>query len=207
MDRDRFSLETIIYVVVGLVFFAVFLTCYRAAFPSASIRLEVTRDEAVKEAADFLENQGFDLSYYEEAKIFGANGYGAVFLQQTQGMEEANRMMDGEVPIWRWQCRWFQSGEKEEFRVNVDPSGRIISFTHAIEEDKAGAEIPQEEAEEIAKNFITDVAGIDLSGYERVEASTKYCMKNYHIFIYGCGICATGTPCESGVPKQLVKER
>ncbi len=38
---------------------------------------------------------------------------------------------------------------------------------------------------------------------KRVEASTKYCSRNYHIFIYGCGICATGTPCESGIPKQL----
>ena len=41
---------------------------------------------------------------------------------------------------------------------------------------------------------------------KRVEASTKYCNKNYHIFIYGCGICATGTPCESRVPKQLQEE-
>jgi epoxyqueuosine reductase QueG len=40
---------------------------------------------------------------------------------------------------------------------------------------------------------------------KRVEASTKYCNRYYHIFIYGCGICATGTPCESGIPKQLQK--
>jgi len=40
---------------------------------------------------------------------------------------------------------------------------------------------------------------------KRVEASTKYCIKNYHIFIYGCGICATGTPCESSIPEPLQK--
>ncbi len=39
--------------------------------------------------------------------------------------------------------------------------------------------------------------------YQRVAASTKYCNKNYHIFIYGCGLCATGTPCESGIPEAL----
>ena len=39
---------------------------------------------------------------------------------------------------------------------------------------------------------------------KRVEASTKYCMKGYHIFIYGCGICATGTPCESCIPEPLI---
>ncbi len=38
---------------------------------------------------------------------------------------------------------------------------------------------------------------------KRVAASTKHCLKNHHIFIYGCGLCATDTPCESGIPKQL----
>ncbi|MBN2290350.1 MAG: CPBP family intramembrane metalloprotease [Candidatus Glassbacteria bacterium] len=173
MNRDRFNLETIIYLVVGLVFFAIFITCYQAAFPSASIKLEVTRSQAVEVASEFLQARGYDLSGYTEAKIFGVNSYGAVFLQQTQGMEKANEMMDGEVPIWRWQCRWFKSGEKEEFRVFVDPAGQVISFRHAIEEDKAGAEIPQEAAEALAKDFLTGVAGLDLSLYERVEASTK----------------------------------
>jgi hypothetical protein len=42
---------------------------------------------------------------------------------------------------------------------------------------------------------------------KRVEASTKHCLRNFHIFIYGCGICATGTPCESGIPEPLRKEK
>ncbi len=42
--------------------------------------------------------------------------------------------------------------------------------------------------------------------YKHVAASTKYCNKNYHIFIYGCGLCATGVPCESGIPKPLLKK-
>jgi hypothetical protein len=173
MDRERFSLETIIYVIIGLIFFAIFVSFYRAAFPSASIRLEVTKGEAKEIATEFMKTQDFDLSGYNNAEIFGVNGTGAVFLQQTQGMERANEMMDGEVPIWRWQCRWFRSGEKEEFWLYVDPSGEVISFSHAIEEDKAGATITQEEAEELAKDFLTEVAGLDLSVYERVEASTK----------------------------------
>lgn len=41
--------------------------------------------------------------------------------------------------------------------------------------------------------------------YKRVADSTKYCLKNYHIFIYGCGLCATGVPCESGIPAGLKK--
>lgn len=44
--------------------------------------------------------------------------------------------------------------------------------------------------------------------YKHVANSLKYCLKNYHIFIYGCGLCATGVPCESGIPvKQGMENR
>jgi epoxyqueuosine reductase len=39
--------------------------------------------------------------------------------------------------------------------------------------------------------------------YRRVASSLPYCNKNYHLFIYGCGLCATGVPCESGIPRAL----
>ncbi|MFQ5876388.1 MAG: CPBP family intramembrane glutamic endopeptidase [Acidobacteriota bacterium] len=173
MNRDRFSAETLVYVLVGIVFLWIFIAYYPAAFPQASIRLGVTRDEARRIAARFLEERGYDLSGYESAVVFDADNTGAVFLQKTQGMERANRLMEGDVPIWRWRCRWFRSAEKEEYRVYVDPSGEVIRFLHAIEDDKEGATIPQEEGETMASEFVAGVMGIDLSEYERVEASTK----------------------------------
>jgi hypothetical protein len=39
--------------------------------------------------------------------------------------------------------------------------------------------------------------------YQKVSDSLKYCNKHYHIFIYGCGLCATGVPCESEIPMPL----
>jgi len=42
--------------------------------------------------------------------------------------------------------------------------------------------------------------------YKRVAQSTFYCNRNYHIFIYGCGLCSVGVPCESRIPKVLQKK-
>jgi NAD-dependent dihydropyrimidine dehydrogenase PreA subunit len=42
--------------------------------------------------------------------------------------------------------------------------------------------------------------------YQKVASSLKYCNKHYHIFIYGCGLCATGVPCESEIPKALRRD-
>jgi len=36
--------------------------------------------------------------------------------------------------------------------------------------------------------------------YKKVASTLPYCNKHYHIFIYGCGLCATGVPCEAGIP-------
>lgn len=42
--------------------------------------------------------------------------------------------------------------------------------------------------------------------YQKVAKSIKYCNSNYHIFIYGCGLCATGVPCESKIPKAIQRK-
>jgi len=41
--------------------------------------------------------------------------------------------------------------------------------------------------------------------YGRVAKSLKYCIRNYHTFIIGCGLCSTGVPCESAIPKGALK--
>ncbi len=42
--------------------------------------------------------------------------------------------------------------------------------------------------------------------YQHVARSLAYCNRNYHIFIYGCGLCATGVPCESRIPTPTNQE-
>jgi len=37
--------------------------------------------------------------------------------------------------------------------------------------------------------------------YRKVASSLRHCNASYHIFIYGCGLCATGVPCEAGIPR------
>jgi hypothetical protein len=173
MNKDRFSTETIIYVVVGLVFLGIFIAYYDRAFPTASIDLKLTREEAKQKAEEFLKARGYDLSGFESATIFGANQAASVFLEKTQGMEKANEMMRSEVPIWRWQCRWFKSAEKEELQVYVDQNGEIVHFSHLIEEAKEGANLEPDSARALATDYLVDVAGIDTTKYEKVEASSE----------------------------------
>jgi hypothetical protein len=40
-----------------------------------------------------------------------------------------------------------------------------------------------------------------------MAAILKFCNSNFRFFIYGCGICATGVPCESGTVAPLITDR
>jgi hypothetical protein len=42
--------------------------------------------------------------------------------------------------------------------------------------------------------------------YQHVAQSLSYCNNHHHIFIYGCGLCATGVPCESRIPPPVRAE-
>lgn len=181
--RDRFSAETITYLIVGLVFLFIFIRYYEQAFPTASIDLKVTRPEVIQKAAEFLTARGYQLGPYEQAAVFGAHEAAALFLEQTQGMEKANQMMRSEVPVWRWQCRWFQSTQKEEFQVYVDQHGEIVHFSHLLAEAKEGADLEVAEARALAANYLVKVAGIDTTEYEQVESSTeKQDQRTDHLF-------------------------
>ena len=56
------------------------------------------------------------------------------------------------------------------------------------------------------------VGAIDINGhdketcYDRVAKSLRYCNTNYHIFIYGCGLCSVKVPCEAKIPKKTTAD-
>lgn len=173
MKKDHFTLGLIVLIALGLAGLFVFVKLYDSAFPTASIDLKVSRKEAQEIAQEYVESMGFDLGSYNSSIIFGSHGSAAVFLERTQGMEKANELMRREVPVWRWEARWFKPLQKEEFKVFVDPSGRVIGFRREIEEDAKGANIEQEKALRLAERFLADVEKIDLGQYEMVEASSE----------------------------------
>ncbi|MBN2159174.1 MAG: epoxyqueuosine reductase [Spirochaetes bacterium] len=43
--------------------------------------------------------------------------------------------------------------------------------------------------------------------YNRVIRSIPRCVGEYHIMIYGCGLCSVGVPCESGIPEKVLKKK
>jgi membrane protease YdiL (CAAX protease family) len=172
MER-RDVLAIVLLVALGLVGLSVFLHFYTQAFPAASLDFKLSREDAYRAAQNYLEGQGHNPEGYESAQVFSWAQMSQIFLEQTLGLEETNRLARDWVSIWSWRVRWFKPLEKEEYRVELDPGGRVVGFDHRILESDEGASLDQDAARDIASRFLRESQGFNLAEYELIEQSTK----------------------------------
>jgi len=166
--------DILLWVVLAVAGLTAFLALYDQAFPTASVDLKITAAQAAQQASDYLQGRGFDVGDYKQVTIFDSDSPAAVYLQKTLGMEEANRRIrDEKLPVWFWRTRWFRSQQKEEYRAYVSPTGELLGFQQELEEDRAGANLTEEEALARAEAFLREVARVPLDDYERVDSSSK----------------------------------
>ena len=112
--------------VIGAVFAQKY---FLQAFPEASVDFKISRGEAQNRARNFLQALGDDPAGYQSTIDFGVDETGKTYLERELGLETANRLMQGDVAVWRWRARWFRPPEQEEMLVWVSPDqGRITGF-------------------------------------------------------------------------------
>jgi GNAT superfamily N-acetyltransferase len=159
---------------LGFLGLAFFLAFYDRVFPSAAIDLALSGAEITQLARSYLKDQGHDLQGYESALAFEQDSWGAVYLQQTLGVAETNRLIETtSMPIWYWHARWFRPLEKEEFAAYLDPGGEVVGFFHNVAEDAPGANLPQDEARALAEAYLNQDRGWAQVDWEAVAASSE----------------------------------
>ena len=105
------------------------------------MNFKVTRSAALDQARAFAVSQGASLDGYQSSIVFNVDDDPKTYLEREVGLEQANRLMSSEVNVWFWDVRFFKPLQKEEFRVRVDPAGRIVGFEHMLEEAAPGARL------------------------------------------------------------------
>ncbi len=87
---------------------------------------------------------------------------------------QANRLMSSEVNVWFWDVRFFKPLQKEEFRVRVDPAGRIVGFEHMLDEAAPGARLERAEALARAQAFLRDTLHTPLETYTLLAGRSQF---------------------------------
>jgi len=129
---------------------------YEAAFPQASLDLRYSKSEITRLAEEALHKRGLSVEGYRNLTIFEPDDSARLFLERELGLEEANRLMAGEVAVWQWRARWFKPPEEEELLVYLSPDGRLVGFDHIVPESEAGARLERDEALGIARGYLQE---------------------------------------------------
>ena len=156
----------IVWILLGALGVFVAWRYFFQAFPEASINFQVSRDEALNRAKSFLTQHGASLDGYESTIVFSVDDKTKTYLERTVGLEQANKLMSSEVNAWDWEIRFFRPQQKEEFRANVDPQGRIVGYEHIIEEARAGASLERDAAQKLAEQYLRAQYGDNLAQYD-----------------------------------------
>ncbi|HEV2491593.1 MAG TPA: CPBP family intramembrane glutamic endopeptidase [Terriglobia bacterium] len=162
-----------IAIVVAAVSLGISLKYFGRAFPEAAIEIRVNRNESTPLAGKFLAARGFHVEGYRHAAIFNYDDDTKLYLERTQGLERMDQLTHGPIHLWRWSHRWFRPQQKEEFRVDVSPTGEVVGFDHEIPEAEVGANLDQPAARAIAEQFLSGAMKRDLSDLEFVEGEAN----------------------------------
>ena len=153
----------LVWVMLGIVGALFARHYFFRAFPEASVDFRVSRDEALACARRFASGLGEDVSSYKSAITFDMDDNAKTYLERELGLQQANRMMSSELNIWYWDVRFFKPQQEEEFHVRVSPGGEVVGYDHKVPEARAGPLLARNEAEAMARNFLSGKLGVDLN--------------------------------------------
>jgi hypothetical protein len=167
--RDRMWL--IVLVVFGGLALALGLHLYPTVFPEATIKFDVDRKESRARAESFLREKGFEIAGYRYASAFQYDDSAKVFLEKELGLEAMDEAVAKTARIWKWSHRWFRPLQKEEFRVDIAPTGQLVAFEHLLKEDAGGGRLPEADARRLAEETLSGIREEGLSDLRYLGAS------------------------------------
>jgi membrane protease YdiL (CAAX protease family) len=156
----------ILWIVLGIVGVIFAQKYYFRAFPEASVNFQVSREEALTRAKNFVSGLGENVGGYQSTIVFSVDDHAKVYLERERGLQQANELMSKTLNIWYWDIRFFKPLQVEEFNVRVNPAGEIAGYEHKIEESRAGATLDRATAQSAATNFLTGKLAVNLKDWD-----------------------------------------
>ena len=107
-------------------------------------------------ARNFVQGLGENVDGYQSTITFQVDDNAKTYLERELGLQEANRLMSSELNVWFWEVRFFKPQQEEEFQVRVSPAGKVVAYSHKIEEARGAKSLSREEALSAAQQFLRD---------------------------------------------------
>ena len=166
--------------VAAILLFAIGLLCLQIPVHrfGESPTYKIPEEPARASADAFLRAQGFNPEPFRHVTFPAALTRGEDTLAQKYFLERrpvdtVSKLFEQYRPLQRWATRYFQSLDREEVGVSVNPeTGKVLGFNHTLPEDRPGADIPDDAARPIAMAFAAE-HGWDLAAMDLKESTSE----------------------------------
>lgn len=170
LSRDPLAVVIAALGVLGLI---IALSLHQISFPLASINFRVLPADALRQARSFLAQQGHSTTGYDASVSFEADDNARSYLEKLLGPKGVDDLARGDVSLWHWRVRFFRPLQEEEFAVLIDPSGRIVGYSHVIPEAQPGDSLSGPAAMRSAADTLGRDLDLDLSSYHLMTSGSE----------------------------------
>ena len=168
----------VVFGVLGLIGWSVYFISDLPRFAKYARESIITRTEAIEKAEDIRQQLGLNLEGYQRTTSFSSSFGSSHFTHLIRNVDlaRADTLAAEHTASWRWRVRWFKPLEKEEITISIDGNGDFCRISHYVPENREGAELSTEEAQEIAEAFLSEYLQRDVTDtalYKRLEARSQ----------------------------------
>ncbi len=157
---------------LGLIGICIYIHYDARVFPSTSIDLKKSRPEIIQTARQLASTLGYNKLKGIESTQFTVDHQAKTFLEYELGVEQANKLMKDDLPIWSWRTRFCQEHEQEELKIWLNTAGSLQAFSHEIENDRQLPPLSQKEAYALACQFINEKTGLSIDSYNLIKSAS-----------------------------------
>ena len=185
MRKPIFWISTCLLFIGGLYYS---VKVFPKAFAILNIELKMDLESAFSKAESLSEANNWGPKNYNQAATFYHDSRTQNFVELDAGGSDKVVMLmkDHLYHFYTWKVRHYKELEPNETIISFTPSGEFYGFKEILSENEKGASLSQNDAREIAENFVQMNTSIALSNYNEIEASEEVLPSERidHTFVY-----------------------
>lgn len=174
---------------LGILSLAAYIGFRTFAFPEHNIQFNIDSKQAGYKSSALASKLGINTDKFESVTLFTTDDEYQTFLEKSVGAKETGRLASEGIPVWTFTTRFFKPLTNEELMVDYDPQGRLVAFSHVIDESAVGPSLEKNGAQKIAEDFLSqncyDCKSKFLEEWKQIAYSERKMPKRLdHVFYY-----------------------
>lgn len=146
----------IIFSILAVISLITYINFRQYAFPEHSVKFEINKHQAESKAIDFASEYIQNPESYQKATIFEIDETAKNYLERELGAKTTGELAMKDASLWHFTTRLFRQLQKEEIYISYAPDGRLVHFSHSIDEFVAGANLDKSQALRKVKQFLNN---------------------------------------------------